>query len=192
VKVTPTALSEVLLIDPEIFTDERGHFAELYHEQRFARHGLPTRFRQQNQSRSRRGVLRGLHYQLRHPQGKLLWCSRGNVFDVAVDIRVGSPTFGKWAAVELSDAKPQLMWVPPGFAHGFCVLSDTADVEYKCTETYVRADDHGVLWSDPELRIEWPLDHPILSKRDEKLPTLREAAETLPRYTASFRQPATR
>jgi dTDP-4-dehydrorhamnose 3,5-epimerase len=182
VKVTALEIPEVLLLELDVFRDERGHFFERYHEERFAKHGLPTEFRQDNHSRSRRSVLRGLHYQLRHPQGKLVSCIRGRIFDVAVDIRVGSPTFGRWVGVELEEEKPELMWIPPGFAHGFCALSGMAEVQYKCTDLYVPHDDRGVLWSDPELHIDWPITDPILSKRDRVLPSLR-AAE-LPIYAA--------
>jgi dTDP-4-dehydrorhamnose 3,5-epimerase len=175
VKVTRTALPEVLLIDLDVYTDERGHFFERYNEERFRKHGLPTNFCQDNSSRSRRGVLRGLHYQLLRPQGKLVGCTRGEAFDVAVDIRVGSPTFGQWVGFTLSEQTPQVMWIPPGFAHGFCALSDVVDIEYKCTELYDAADDRGVLWSDPELRIGWPLPQPLVSKRDRELPLLRAA-----------------
>ena len=180
--VTATTIPEVLLVDLDVFTDDRGSFVERYHAERFAKWGLPTDFRQDNHSRSHRGVLRGLHYQLRHAQGKLVSCVRGSVFDVAVDIRVGSPTFARWVGTTLSEDKPQLMWIPQGFAHGFCALSDLAEVEYKCTDFYVPADEHGILWSDPEIGVNWPVASPLVSRRDRHLPKLR-AAE-LPLFSA--------
>ena len=182
--VKATALAEVLLIDLDVFADQRGHFFERYNEVRFTEHGLPTTFRQDNQSRSKRNVLRGLHYQLNRPQGKLVSCLRGTVFDVAADIRVGSPTFGAWVGVELTEDRPQLLWIPPGFAHGFCAMSDVAEIEYKCTDVYVPSDDRGIVWSDPELDIEWPVTRPILSDRDRGLPKLSSAHGNLPQYVA--------
>lgn len=175
-------LSEVLLLELDVHADRRGHFFERFHADRFAALGLPTQFRQDNQSCSRRHVLRGLHYQLRRPQGKLLQCIRGAVFDVAVDIRVGSPTFGKWDALELTEERRQLLWIPPGFAHGFCALTETAELQYQCTDVYVPSDDCGIHWEDPALGIAWPTGAPILSDRDRALPTLAEAREALPRY----------
>ena len=183
--VAPLRIPEVLLIDLDVFADERGHFLERFNEARFARHGLPTQFRQDNQSVSKRHVLRGLHYQLRHPQGKLVCCSRGAIFDVAVDIRVGSPTFGEWVAETLRGDRPQLMWIPPGFAHGFCVLSEDAVVDYKCSDIYVPEDEYGIVWSDAELGIGWPVEKPIVSARDAALPKLHQATAALPRATAA-------
>lgn len=180
---TPSSLPEVLLIDLDVFADERGHLVEVFNEKRFAEHGLPTTFRQDNLSRSLRGVIRGLHYQLQHPQGKLISCIRGRIFDIAVDIRMGSPTFGKWVGVELSEDERQLVWIPPGFAHGYCTLSEIAEIQYKCTDLYAPRDERGILWSDPDLAIAWPSEHPILSKRDRDLPTLRAALRDLPQYT---------
>ena len=181
-KVTPTALPDVLLIELDEFPDERGFFVERYHEERFAKLGLPTAWRQDNHSRSRRGVLRGLHFQLRRPQGKLISCVAGSVFDVAVDVRVGSPTFGKWVGVTLSGDKAQLLWIPPGYAHGLLAVSEQADVIYKCTELYAPADERGILWSDPDLQIQWPVSGPILSERDRRLPMLSETRD-LPQFT---------
>lgn len=181
-RVTPTALPEVLLIDLDVHTDARGHFFERFNEERFAAAGLPTRFRQDNQSLSRRHVLRGLHYQLHHPQGKLVQCVQGALFDVAVDIRAGSPTFGKWVGVELAAERKQLLWIPPGHAHGFCVLSEEAILQYQCTEVYRAPDDRGILWSDPALGITWPVSAPLLSPRDSGLPTLEGARAALPAY----------
>ena len=181
-KVTPTALPEVLLIELDAFPDERGFFVERYHEERFAKLGLATVWRQDNHSRSHRGVLRGLHFQLRRQQGKLISCVAGSVFDVAVDVRIGSPTFGKWVGVTLSGDKAQLLWIPPGFAHGLLALSEQADVNYKCTELYSPADERGILWSDPDLQIQWPVSNPILSERDQRLPMLSETPD-LPQFT---------
>jgi dTDP-4-dehydrorhamnose 3,5-epimerase len=183
--VTPTQLPEVLLIDLVKRSDDRGFFLEHYHEQRFAALGLPIAWRQDNRSRSYANVLRGLHYQLARPQGKLVACLRGEVFDVAVDVRVGSPTFGQWAAVELSEDRPQVLWIPPGYAHGFCALSDVADLLYKCTDVYVGDDERGIIWNDPDLRIDWPVRQPMLSSRDRALPALRDATAQLPRFATA-------
>lgn len=181
-KVIDTALPGVRLIEPRVFGDERGFFYESFHAPRFAEHGLPTEWTQDNHSRSRGGVLRGLHYQLHRPQGKLVTCVRGEVFDVAVDIRRGSPTFGRWIGVTLSGDRPQYLWIPPGFAHGFCVLSEVADFVYKCTDIYQADDDRGVLWSDPSIGIEWPLAQPSLSGKDVTYLPLDPARTDLPRY----------
>ena len=165
-RIEQTSLPGVLVIEPEIFTDERGFFLESFNEQRFAEHGLPTQFRQDNHSRSTKGVLRGLHYQRRRPQGKLVSVISGRIFDVAVDVRQDSPTFGHWHGMTLSGDEPRYLWVPPGFAHGLCVLSEEADVVYKCTELYAPHDEAGIRWNDPVLGIEWPIDAPILSTKD--------------------------
>jgi len=164
----------VLLIEPRVFGDERGFFVESFQHERYAEVGIDGPFVQDNHSRSARGVLRGLHYQLRHPQGKLVRCSRGSVFDVAVDIRRGSPTFGQWYGGVLDDVTHKQLWIPPGFAHGFCVLSEEADFEYKCTELYHPEDDYGVAWNDPAVGIEWPIDEScaVLSAKDSALPRL--------------------
>lgn len=181
-KVTPTTLPDVLIVEPEILTDHRGWFFEEFRDERFRDLGLPARFRQENRSRSQCGVLRGLHYQLEHPQGKLVTCTHGRIFDVAVDIRRGSPTFGRWAGVELDGDAPRQLWIPPGFAHGFCVLTPFADVAYKCTDVYVREDDRGLRWDDPEIGIRWPVERPMLSDRDRGFRTLRESVAALPDY----------
>jgi dTDP-4-dehydrorhamnose 3,5-epimerase len=183
VKVIETPLTGVLLLEPQVFRDDRGFFLESYNEERFAAAGLHASFRQDNQSRSFRGALRGLHYQLRRPQGKLVTVVRGSIFDVVVDVRVGSPAFGRWFAATLSDDDPRHVWVPPGFAHGFCALSAVADVVYKCTEVYQPGDDHGVLWSDPALAIDWPIARPILSPKDERFELLSPARSDLPSYS---------
>jgi dTDP-4-dehydrorhamnose 3,5-epimerase len=174
----------VLLIEPRVFEDDRGFFLESFNAGRFSEHGLPNVFPQENHSRSRRGVLRGLHYQLRRPQGKLVTVVRGEVFDVAVDIRRGSPCFGRWFATTLSGEQPRFLWIPPGFAHGYCVLSDSADFLYKCTETYAPDDDHGVLWSDRSVGIKWPVQQPFLSARDANLSPLSASRDDLPEFTA--------
>lgn len=179
--VIRTPLQGVLLIEPKVFADERGFFLETWNAARFAEAGLPTGFVQDNHSRSKRGVLRGLHYQHPNPQGKLVRCSSGAIFDVAVDIRVGSPSFGKWFGVELSDENRKMMWVPEGFAHGFCALTDGADVLYKCTALYDSAADKSILWNDPDIGIEWPIATPQLSPKDAVAPRLKDAP-LLPRY----------
>ena len=185
-KVQQTDLPGVLVLEPRVFRDERGFIYEAFNTEVFARHaaeGLPTAFVQDNHSRSTEGVLRGLHYQLRQPQGKLVTCVRGTIFDVAVDIRVGSPTFGKWTGLTLSGDDPCYVWIPAGFAHGFCTLSPVADVMYKCTALYAAEDDHGVLWSDETIGISWPLGHPTLSAKDQRHARLDPARADLPRYS---------
>lgn len=182
-KVVETTLPGVLLIKPKVFGDERGFFVESFQAERYAEFGMPGPWVQDNHSRSERGVLRGLHYQLQHPQGKLVRCSRGRVFDVAVDIRKGSPHFGKWTGAVLDDLDHHQLWIPPGFAHGFCVLSETADFEYKCTELYHPEDDHGVLWNDSDLGIGWGCADPQLSPKDAGLPRLADVdPAALPAY----------
>ena len=179
-KVRETPLPGVLIVEPKVFGDERGFFLETFNAARFAEHGLPTAFVQDNHSRSARGVLRGLHYQRRNPQGKLVSVVRGEVFDVAVDIRKGSPTFGRWFGETLRESEHRAIWIPPGFAHGFCVLSESADFLYKCTTLYDAADDRGIRWDDPALGIAWPLAEPTLSVKDRGLPVLAEAMDMLP------------
>ena len=183
-KIVPTPLPGVVVIEPRVFRDARGFFLESFNAERFAQNGLPTAFRQDNHSRSVNGVLRGLHYQLRRPQGKLVSVIRGKVFDVAVDIRRGSPTFGKWFGIVLSEEEPRYLWIPPGFAHGFCTLSDVADFVYKCTDVYVADDDRGVLWSDPLIGIDWPLAHPTVSEKDQRMPGLSAPRDDLPEYVS--------
>ena len=175
--VIPTAIPDVLIIEPKVFGDERGFFLESWNERAFAQAGIDARFVQDNHSRSARGVLRGLHYQLRQPQGKLMRVVAGRVFDVAVDVRRGSPNFGRWAGVILDAAEHKLVWIPPGFAHGFCVLSDTADVLYKATDFYAPDDERAIVWNDPDIAIAWPLDGPpSLSAKDARAGLLRDAA----------------
>lgn len=173
-KIIETALPGVLIIEPTVFADERGFFLESFQAERYREAGMDRAFVQDNHSRSRRGVLRGLHFQRRHPQGKLVRASRGSIFDVAADIDPASPTFGQHVGVTLSDENHRQMWIPPGYAHGFCVLSDEADFEYKCTDLYYPNDEGGVLWSDPDLNIQWPLSDPLLSAKDLALPSLAD------------------
>jgi dTDP-4-dehydrorhamnose 3,5-epimerase len=175
VKVTPTALPGVQLIEPAVHGDERGFFVETFQVQRYlADAGIELAFVQDNHSRSRRGVLRGLHLQAARPQGKLVRVARGEVFDVAADIDPQSPTFGQWAGAILSDTNHHQLWIPPGYAHGFLVLSEVADFEYKCTDYYDPKSELGVVWNDPDLAIDWPIGEPTLSAKDAKLPTLAE------------------
>ncbi len=181
-KVIPTQLAGVVIIEPKVFTDPRGFFLEFYHADRYGLAGIPT-FVQDNHSSSMRGTIRGLHYQLRRPQGKLLRAIRGAVFDVAADIRRGSPDFGRWVGVELSADNKRQLFVPAGFAHGFCVTSDVAEVEYKCTDFYAPDDEHGVVWNDPTIGIKWPTEQPILSDKDGKLPALTLDRDDLPPFT---------
>ncbi len=184
-KVAETSLPGVLVIEPDVFGDERGFFMETWNARRYEEAGLPGRFVQDNLSYSARGVLRGLHYQNPQPQGKLVSVLRGEVFDVAVDIRVGSPTFGEWTGVTLSAENKRQFYVPPDFAHGFLVTGEDALFFYKCTDYYAPEAEGIVLWNDPEIGIEWPTDAPKLSERDGKAPPLREIPEgSLPRYLA--------
>lgn len=166
-KVIETALPDVHIIEPRVFGDQRGFFMETWNRRRYEELGLPADFVQDNQSGSRRGVLRGLHYQIRQPQGKLVWVIAGEVFDVAVDLRRSSPTFGRWVGVTLSAENRRQLWVPPGFAHGFIVTSETAEFVYKCTDYYAPEHERCIRWDDPDLAIEWPLDEtPIVSEKD--------------------------
>jgi len=175
--VIKTKLQDCVIIEPKVFGDERGFFLETYQAERYADlAGITSSFVQDNHSRSSRGVLRGLHFQKTKPQGKLVRVAKGEVYDVAADIRQGSPTFGQWEGVILSEENKTQLWIPPGFAHGFVVLSDTADFEYKCTDYYDPSDEGSILWNDPELNILWPIDNPILSAKDrnaEKLADLK-------------------
>lgn len=175
-KLVPTALPEVLIVEPAVFGDDRGFFMETWNAARFAEAGLGLAFVQDNHSRSAAGVLRGLHYQLTRPQGKLVRVAAGRVFDVAVDLRRSSPTFGQWAGAELSAQNKRMLWVPPGFAHGFLALEDGTDFLYKCTEFYAPEDERCVAWDDPEIGIDWPLPSadPVLSGKDRQgLPLAR-------------------
>lgn len=181
-KVTPTAIPEVLLIEPDVFGDNRGFFMESWHKQKFTEQGLTVDFVQDNHSRSTKGVLRGLHYQLRQPQGKLVRVVTGCVFDVAVDIRRGSPTFGQWVGAELSENNHHQLYIPPGFAHGFCVMSGVTDFLYKCTAGYNPQDEHGIMWNDPAIGIRWPGDNFVISEKDAANGLLENMTEVLPVY----------
>jgi dTDP-4-dehydrorhamnose 3,5-epimerase len=162
-----------------VHRDARGFFLETYHREKYAAGGLTAAFVQDNHSRSGRGTLRGLHAQVKRPQGKLIRVVEGEIYDVALDIRRGSPTFGRWVGMGISGEDFRQLWIPPGFAHGFCVVSETAHVEYKCTEPYDPADEVSILWSDPDLAIAWPIREPIVSAKDSRAPRLREIAEKL-------------
>ena len=173
----------VCLLRPKVFADPRGFFMETYNKLTLSELGIEASFVQDNHSRSSRGTIRGLHYQLRYPQGKLCRVVLGEVFDVVVDIRCGSPTFGRWEGVVLSAENKQQIWIPPGCAHGFSVLSETAEFLYKCTDFYHPEDEHGLLCSDPQLGIDWQVDTPLLSAKDAKYPTLALADPLLlPQY----------
>lgn len=182
-----TALHGVCLIKPRVFPDRRGFFLESYNQREMADIGITDRFVQDNHSRSSRGVLRGLHYQLTRPQSKLVRATRGTIFDVAVDVRRGSATFGRWTGAELSADSHTMMYIPQGYAHGFLVLSDIAEVQYKCSDFYIPEDERGVAWNDPELGIEWPLGdlEPVLSDRDLGWRPLSQTDEAdLPVFTS--------
>ena len=167
-KISHSKLKGCVIIEPRVFGDDRGFFLETFQAARYKQEaGIDLPFVQDNHSRSARGVLRGLHFQKTKPQGKLVRVVRGEVYDVAVDIRKGSATFGEWEGVILSEENKKQFWVPPGFAHGFVVLSDTADFEYKCTDYYDPSDEGSILWSDPDLDIPWPIANPVLSTKDE-------------------------
>jgi dTDP-4-dehydrorhamnose 3,5-epimerase len=183
VNVIETDLPGVLILEPRVFGDERGFFMEGYNARRYAEAGLPERFVQDNLSLSARGVLRGLHFQNPSPQGKLVSVLQGEVFDVAVDIRLGSPTFGRWTGVTLSAENRRQFYVPPDFAHGFVVTGETALFHYKCTAYYDPSAEGTVLWNDPQIGIEWPDEEPTLSEKDRTAPTLGETPrERLPCY----------
>lgn len=181
--IIPTSLPGVVVFEPKVFGDHRGFFLETFRDRLLAEAGIDKTFVQDNHSRSSRGVLRGLHYQLIQPQGKLVRVARGKVFDVAVDVRKGSPHFGEWYGTVLDDESLRMMYVPPGFAHGFVVLSETADFIYKCTDYYHPQSEQGILWNDPDIGIEWPISDVSLSEKDSNNPTLaRQAPEKLPVY----------
>lgn len=173
---TRLSIPDVILVDAKAFPDDRGFFMESFKESEFVKNGIDTKFVQDNYSHSSKGALRGLHYQ-KDPkaQAKLVMAIKGEIFDVAVDIRKNSPTFGKWAGEILSEKNHKLLFVPEGFAHGFLVLSDEADVTYKVNNEYSPENDRGILWSDPEIGVSWPMDNPILSEKDEKQPLLKNA-----------------
>lgn len=177
-RFVPTAIPEVVIVEPQVFGDARGFFMETWHAGKFAAGGLDLHFVQDNHSRSAQGILRGLHYQITQPQGKLVRVVRGAVFDVAVDLRRSSPSFGRWVGVELSEDNHRQLWVPPGFAHGFYVMSESADFVYKCTELYAPEHERCLRWDDPALAITWPLRDgaaPLLSAKDAAGSLLRDA-----------------
>jgi dTDP-4-dehydrorhamnose 3,5-epimerase len=179
-KATATALPGVILVELAAFVDERGYFMETWHRERYAAAGIAAAFVQNNAAHSRRGVLRGLHYQLGRPQAKLVWVPQGEILDVAVDIRRGSPTFGRWVSAVLSGENRRQLFVPAGFAHGYCVLSQSADVIYQCSDFYAPDQERGVRWDDPALAIAWPQAAPVVSGKDRVLPLLEDAE--LPEY----------
>jgi dTDP-4-dehydrorhamnose 3,5-epimerase len=182
-KVTETSLPGVLILEPKVFGDGRGFFYESYHQARYHGEGITGDFVQTNVSRSAKGVLRGLHYQWPHPQGKLVSVLEGEVYDVAVDIRRGSPNFGQWVGVMLTSENHRHLWIPEGFAHGFCVLSDYATFTYQCTSLYDAAADAGVRWNDADIGVDWPISEPLLSEKDSKTPLLRDiAADRIPTF----------
>ena len=181
-RVLPTELAGVMLVEPKVWGDQRGFFLETYHAEKYAQGGITATFVQDNHSNSLKGTLRGLHAQLRHPQGKLVRAVQGEIFDVAVDIRPGSPTLGKWVGERLSGENFAQLYVPPGFAHGFCVLSERVDVEYKCTDVYRRDDEITVAWNDPAIGVEWPVSEPLLSDKDRAAPRLSELTDRLPLF----------
>ncbi len=181
-RVIPADIPEVLLIEPDVFTDTRGFFLETFHAERYGAHGMRGPFVQDNHSRSVQGTVRGLHLQVARPQAKLIRVIVGEIFDVAVDVRLGSPTFGKWVGVRLSAESFRQYYIPEGFAHGFSVLSPVAEIEYKCTDLYDPPGQIGLAWNDPTLGIPWGVDAPVLSDRDRQNPTIAEARHLLPRY----------
>ncbi len=179
-KFSETMLPGVILIEPDVFQDERGFFMETYHQEKYEKAGIRERFVQDNYSSSRKGTLRGLHYQLQKVQGKLVYVVFGEVFDVAVDIRRGSPHFGKWLGTHLSSENKHQLYIPQGFAHGFCTLSERAEFVYKCTDFYSPKDEQGIIWNDPTIGIDWPLTSPIISPKDRAYKRLQEIGEDLP------------
>lgn len=183
-KITPTKLPEILLVEPDVHRDARGFVLETWHAERYARAGLDADFVQDNHSRSIRGTVRGLHAQLARPQGKLVRVSQGELLDVAVDIRHGSPSFGRHVAVVLSADNFRQLWIPEGFAHGFCVLSETAELQYKCTDLYDPTSEITIAWNDPTIDIDWPVEDPLLSARDRTGRRLVECTPAeLPAYS---------
>jgi len=183
-----SAIPSIILVEPKVFEDERGFFLETYHLKKYRSKGIAPVFVQDNHSRSQKGTLRGLHYQLKNPQGKLVYVVTGEIFDVAVDIRRGSPSFGQWCGAILSESNKHQMYLPEGFAHGFCVLSETADVMYKCTDLFDPTDEYGIVWNDPTAAIDWPIDDPVLSSRDSQNPRLADVpVEHLPMFSEDSR-----
>lgn len=182
-KIVPTSLPDVIILEPDVFTDDRGFFMETYQKERYETYGITCGFAQDNISFSVKDTLRGLHYQYPNEQAKLVQVVQGEVFDVAVDIRKGSPTFGKWAGEILSGENRRQLYIPEGFAHGFCVTSPDALFVYKCSTYYSPENEHGILWSDPDIGIKWPVTSPLLSDKDKKYPCLKDMQEKqLPKY----------
>lgn len=182
-KVSETSIPGVLIVEPRIFPDGRGFFFESYHRERYRQNGIGDEFVQDNVSSSVQGALRGLHFQSPHPQAKLVQVLSGEVFDVAVDIRAGSATFGQWTGIMLSSENKRQFYIPKGFAHGFCVMSETAVFSYKCSDFYAPECEGGILWSDPDLMIDWPVKAPLLSDKDSRFPCLKDVPrERLPVY----------
>ena len=178
--VPATGLPEIIVVEPDVQRDPRGFFLETYHVERYRAAGIPGPFLQDNQSRSDGGTIRGLHLQVGRPQGKLVRVIEGEIYDVAVDVRRGSPTFGKWTGVTVSADNFRQCYIPPGFAHGFCAVSRVAQLEYKCTDYYDPATEIGIAWNDPQLAIRWPVADPILSERDRRHPRLADLTDALP------------
>jgi dTDP-4-dehydrorhamnose 3,5-epimerase len=179
ITVSKTPLPGVLLVEPDVFRDDRGFFMETFHQRKYVERGIDRVFVQDNHSHSRRDILRGLHYQLKKAQAKLVYVIKGKIFDAVVDIRKGSPFFGQSVGTVLSDENKRQIFVPEGFAHGFCVLSETADVMYKCTDFYAPEDEYGIFWADPVIHIDWPVKNPILSKKDSQNPNLMDVPKGL-------------
>jgi dTDP-4-dehydrorhamnose 3,5-epimerase len=184
-KIDETGLPGLLLIEPKCFRDDRGFFLEAFQGRRYREAGITDEFVQDNHSHSRKGVLRGLHFQIRNPQAQLVGIIRGRIFDVAVDMRPDSPTFGRWYGVELSEERPRQLYMAPGFGHGFCVLSDSADILYKVTEIYNPNDEAGVVWNDRDIGIRWPIESPLVSPRDAAYPGMRELSRDMLPHVAN-------
>ncbi len=180
-RFVPTAIPDVILIEPDVHKDGRGRFVETWHERKYREGGIPGPFVQDNESSSVKGILRGLHAQQKRPQGKLVRVLSGEIFDVAVDLRRGSPTYLKWVGLTLTAESAHQVWVPPGFAHGFCVVSERADVAYKCTDFYAPEDELRIRWNDPQIGIRWPITDPILAPKDAAAPLLADVLDRLPR-----------
>ena len=178
-KFTKTAFPDVFLIEPDVFKDTRGFFMETYNQRKYAEAGIDKVFVQDNYSYSKHGILRGLHYQLKNAQGKLVFVITGKIFDIVVDIRLGSPGFGQWFGTHLSAENRRQIFVPGGYAHGFIVLSESVDVIYKCTDFYTSGDEYGIFWADPTIGIDWPIENPVLSDKDSKNQKLKEIPEEL-------------
>ncbi len=186
-KIVDTALLGVMRIEPRVFGDARGMFVETWQANRYQKANIPGPFVQSNFAKSQQGVVRGLHYQLKHPQGKLIWVTRGEIFDVVVDVRVGSPTFGQWIGEVLSEANHWQLYIPPGFAHGYDVLSEIADVQYLCTDFYEPNDEYGIRWDDETFNIAWPISDPTVSEKDQALPRLSGVSKNnLPLFKVSL------